>query len=170
MADRKNIIIEKITEIYIHMDNLALKRQINRLHAELVLVDTMDINNLITYGYDCFELSIEEDSLNALYLRKQSINVANKLRLYRPRTPMALINAAKIYTFNGLFDKNFYDSADVVYRRITSLVENDSVEVPPFAESDKARYLAELKDAVQDLQLYNEMNKRVRLREYFRVF
>lgn len=171
VVDRKNVITEKIMEISQSMENLPLKKQINKLHAELVLVDTMDISNLITYGYDCLNLAVEtigKDSLKAIQLSKISIEAANKLRLYRTRGLVDLIDAAKIYTFNGLFDKNYYDTADAIYSRIIILIENDSLKVPAFAENDKVRYFTELKETVHDLRFYNGMAKRFQLRKYIR--
>jgi uncharacterized membrane protein len=163
----EKFLMEQIINTQEQMSNLNDARKLNYYWEQLVSIDSTDISNLISYGTSCFELAVRErDTLLSLSFSSKSIWAAKQLRRVGKYNANALMNAAKLYTFNGLYNEIYYDSCEVIYDRVLHLIEVDSLEILQIALHDKITYYAELKEAIHDYKFYNRMVQRSHAREY----
>lgn len=159
--------MEQIIATQEQMSNLNDTRKLNYYWEQLVNIDSTNISNLISYGTSCFELAVrEKDTLLSLAFSSKSIWAAKQLRRVGKYNANALMYAAQLYSFNGLYNEIYYDTCEVVYNRILDLIEVDSLDIPQIALHDTITYHAELKETIYDYMFYNRMVQRSHARKY----
>jgi hypothetical protein len=168
-AEQKIYLMNRTGEIGIQQTKFYFKLQEreNELLERLVRIDTMDAVNLNTFATSCINLaSNTEDSLKVLRLRKNSIWAVQQLRKNKRYNASALINAAFIYSVNGLYNAAYYDTARVIYDRINYLINVDSIEIPKIAMNDKQKWIDELMEIILEYRTYNKFQQQDRNRKY----